>query len=139
MAYCSNCGEKNKNGNKFCSNCGEPLNSARSEPSKPIKSRLKSQESYSKSQPYTERPSKMENRYETPKVTFEWNIVIVGALILVIVAGILGRILPILAIVIAAAIAIIYALSATRKMATIVVIIPLIMVLAASIFALFSL
>jgi hypothetical protein len=139
MVYCSNCGEKNKAGNKFCSNCGEPLNSASQKPSKPIKSRLKSQAPNSKSQPYLERPSKVENRQDTQKVTFEWNVVIVGALILVIVAGILGRVLPILAIIIAAAIAIIYALSATRKMATIILIIPLIVVMAASFFALFSL
>ncbi len=139
MAYCSNCGEKNKNGNKFCSNCGEPLNSASTKPSKPIKSRLKSQESNSKSQPYQERPSKMENQYDTSKITFEWNVVIIGALILVILAGILGGILPILGTIIALAIAIIYALFATRKKATIIVIIPLIVVMAASIFALFSL
>ncbi len=139
MAYCSNCGEKNKDGNKFCSNCGEPLNSTSPKPSKPIKSRLKSQESYSKSQPYLERSSKVENYNETPKVTFEWNVVIMGALILVISAGILGGFLPILGTIIAAAIAIIYALFATRKKATIIVIIPLIVLMAASFFALFSL
>jgi hypothetical protein len=139
MVYCSNCGEKNKVGNRFCSNCGEPLNSASPKPSKPIKSRLKSQAPNSRSQPYLKRPSKVENRQDTQKVTFEWNVVIVGALILVIVAGILGKFLPILAIIIAAAIAIIYALSATRKMATIILIIPLIIIMAASFFALFSL
>ena len=139
MAYCSNCGEKNKDGNIFCSNCGEPMGSvARSGPSKPIKSRLKSKED-SRSQPYMERPVSKKNREQAPEISFEWNVVIVGALILVIVSGILGWILPFLSVVIAAAIAIIYALSATQKKATILVIIPLILVMAASLFALFSL
>ncbi len=138
MAYCSNCGEKNKDGNIFCSNCGETMGSVPRTPSKPIKSRIKSKED-SRSQSYMERPSSRKNREQAPEISFEWNVVIVGALILVIVSGILGWILPFLSVVIAAAIAIIYALSATQKKATIVVIIPLILIMAASLFALFTL
>jgi hypothetical protein len=138
MAYCSNCGEKNKEGNKFCSNCGEPMASVSKMPSKPIKSRIKSKED-SHNQYYMERPSSRKNREQAPEISFEWNVVIVGALILVIVSGILEWILPVLSVVIAAAIAILYALSATQKKATILIIIPLILVMAASLFALFSL
>lgn len=137
MAYCSNCGEKNKDSNRFCSNCGEPMDPiSRSRSSKPIKSRLKYQDDY---QSYSERPSNRKNRQEAQEISFEWNVVIVGALILVIVSGILGWILPFLSVVIAAAIAIFYAISATQKKATILIIIPLILVMAASFFALFSL
>lgn len=138
MAYCSNCGEKNKDGNRFCSNCGEPMGSiARSGPSKPIKSRQPQNDYYNNS--YVERPSSRKNYQETQEISFEWNVVIVGALILVIVSGLLGWILPFFSVLIAAAIAIIYAISATQKKATILIIIPLILVMAASLFALFSL
>jgi len=138
MAYCSNCGEKNKDGNRFCSNCGEPMGSiSRSGPSKPIKSRQYHDDYHDNS--YVERTSSRKNYQETHEISFEWNVVIVGALILVIVSGLLGWILPFFSVVIASAIAIIYAISATQKKATILIIIPLILVMAASLFALFSL
>lgn len=140
MVYCSNCGEKNKDGNKFCSNCGEPMGSSpRSDSSKPIKSRVKSQNQYSKSPAYIERPSQRKKIEETAEIPFEWNVVIVGGIIFVIMSGILSMFLPVLSVIIAAAIAIIYVLSATRKKVNIVFIIPLTFVMAAAFFALFSL
>ncbi|MDP1553786.1 MAG: zinc ribbon domain-containing protein [Methanobacteriaceae archaeon] len=141
MVYCSNCGEKNKKGNKFCSNCGKILNKSFNgfENSKPIKSRLKSkEETYHKSD-YPEKSSKMQNYENTPEVTFEWNIVIVGGLITVIISGVLGWALQGLSVIIGASTAIIYALLSTRRKSTIILIIPLILIMAASIFALFSL
>jgi predicted ATP-dependent serine protease len=141
MVYCSNCGEKNKKGNKFCSNCGKILNKSFTgfENSKPIQSRLKSkEETYNKSD-YPEKSSKMQNNKTTPEITFEWNIVIVGGLITVIISGVLGWALQGLSVIIGAATAIIYALLSTRRKSTIILIIPLILIMAASIFALFSL
>lgn len=140
MAYCSNCGEKNKDGNKFCSNCGEPMGfRPRPEDSKPIKSRVKSQNQYSESQTYIERPSKRNKMEENAEIPFEWNVVIVGGIILVIMSGILGLFLPVLSLIIAAAITLIYVLSATRKKLNIVFILPLTFIMAAAFFALFSL
>ncbi len=141
MVYCSNCGEKNKKGNKFCSNCGKILNKSFTgfENSKPIQSRLKSkEETYNKSD-YPEKSFKMQNYETTPEITFEWNIIIVGGLIIVIISGVLGWALQGLSVIIGAAIAIIYALLSTRRKSTIILIIPLILIMAASIFALFSL
>lgn len=141
MVYCSNCGEKNKKGNKFCSNCGKILNKSFTgfENSKPIQSRLKSkEETYNKSD-YPEKSSKMQNYETTPEITFEWNIIIVGGLITVIISGVLGWALQGLSVIIGAATAIIYALLSTRRKSTIILIIPLILIMAASIFALFSL
>lgn len=154
MVYCSNCGERNKNSAKFCSNCGEPLRSkyppksyrskphkpSTKEPSKPLQSQFKSRHSNNRSKTLNREIPVEKARYhkESTEDNIEWNVVIVGAMILVIIASILNIILPQISFWIAAVMAIVYALMATRRSSTLIFIIPLILVVAFALWAFFN-
>lgn len=133
MVYCSNCGEKNKDSSTFCYNCGAPLKKSKA-PLKPLKSK-------SRSQGY--RTDKLEKPKTVKKSAVEWNVVVVGALIFVIISALLGMVLdlvlPGVSLLIAAFSAFIYVLAATNRASTLLIGLPLTAIMAASLWAFFSL
>jgi hypothetical protein len=136
MVYCSNCGEKNRDTSTFCANCGEPLRGKSSKPPKPLKSKSKSYKN-------NYREDKFEKQIKEKKSAIEWNVVVAGALIFVIITVILGMIidtvLPGVSLLIAGFLAFIYILAATKRASTLIVGLPLTVIMAACLWAFFSL
>ncbi|MCK9151414.1 zinc ribbon domain-containing protein [Methanobacterium alcaliphilum] len=153
MVYCSNCGERNKNSAKYCSNCGTHLRSnyppksysskpqkpRSTGPSKPLQSQFKSRP-YNRSETLNREIPVEKSRYQMESVDdgIEWNVVIIGAMILVIIASILNIILPQISFWIAAVMAIVYALMATKRSSTLFFIIPLILLVSLALWAFFN-
>ncbi|WP_238374185.1 zinc ribbon domain-containing protein [Methanothermobacter thermautotrophicus] len=105
MVYCPRCGERNREGSRFCRNCGTLLEE------KPLKSRFISGE-------FRETPVREDLRAkprETSRDVFEWDTVIMGAVILMILTVILGRLMGLLGVLSAVLIILIYVLSAARR------------------------
>ncbi|MBU4534776.1 MAG: zinc ribbon domain-containing protein [Euryarchaeota archaeon] len=140
MVYCSNCGEKNEDSSQFCKNCGEALKNSNYS-SKPIKSRIEAlkedsqlhdpKDIYYESQTYTEHEEETED-------SIEWDVVVWGALILIILEGILIMILPQISLFIAIFMSLVYVLIYTRRKSTLVVVLPLTLLIAALIWAFFT-
>lgn len=124
MLYCPRCGERNREGSKFCRNCGTLLEE------KPLKSRFISGE-------FRETPVRDDLRAkprEPSRDSFEWDTVIMGAVILLILTAILGRLMGSLGVLSAVLIVLIYVLSAARRKsaAPLIIIMALLTAVAAS-------
>lgn len=141
MGYCSNCGERNDDQSEFCKNCGEILK-ATYNPGKPLKSRIESliEENFSENMEYIpeEEPYQVAAEVEGEGI-IEWDVIFGASLILVILAGILLRILPSIATWIAVFMSLVYVLIFSRRKSTLIISFPLALIIAAVIWAFFSL
>ncbi len=141
MGYCSNCGERNDDQSKFCKNCGEILKTTY-HPDKPLKSRIESfiDDDFSENIEYMpeEEAYPVDAEVEGEGI-IEWDVIFGASLILVILAGILLRILPSIATWIAVFMALVYVLIFSRRKSTLIISFPLALIIAAVIWAFFSL
>jgi len=128
MVYCPRCGERNREGSRFCRNCGNLLEE------KPLKSRFISGE-------FRETPVRGDLQAKPRKTSrdrFEWDTVIMGSVILLILTVILGRLIGLLGVLTALIILLIYILSAARRKSSAPLLIIMAIVTAAAASALFS-
>ncbi|MGB9837381.1 zinc ribbon domain-containing protein [Methanothermobacter sp.] len=129
MVYCPSCGERNREGSRFCRNCGTLLEE------KPLKSRFISGD-------FRETPVKRDlQRKEFSDARedgFEWDTALRGALVLVILMVILGRIFGFMGSMAALIVSVIYVLSSSRRKSQSLMIVLVAFVMAAATSALFS-
>ncbi|MGB9844661.1 zinc ribbon domain-containing protein [Methanothermobacter tenebrarum] len=116
MVYCPYCGEKNKDNATFCKKCGKRLPEIEN---KPTSHHLPGESIHPMG--------------ETVKSSFEWDVAIIAALIFLISYKILGIISPPIAPWLAAAFSILYLLSATKKKASIPLLIIITLLIAVNI------
>ncbi|QEF94600.1 zinc-ribbon domain-containing protein [Methanothermobacter sp. KEPCO-1] len=129
MVYCPSCGERNREGSRFCRNCGTLLEE------KPLKSRFMSGD-------FRESPVKRELQRkefsDARKEGFEWDTALRGALVLVILMVILGRIFGFMGAIAALMVSVIYVLSSSRRKSQSLMIVFAALLMAAAASALFS-
>ncbi len=118
MVYCPHCGEKNSKNAKFCRKCGKTLPEIEEKT-------IKYREIREKVEPISRTPHKIEDHKLRGYEGFEWNVVIIAALIMIICFGVLRRILPSIAMWIGLALAFIYIISASKRKLSI----PLLMIM----------
>ncbi len=131
MVFCPECGERNREGSKFCRNCGALIEE------KPLKSRFISGDKFSDTRGALEK----KEYHRAPhggKEGFDWGTVVSGALLLVILMLILGRIMGFTGVLIATGISIIYVISSARRKASVPALIVMTLMSAAAISAYFS-
>ncbi len=116
MIYCPYCGEKNRDDANFCKKCGNRLPEIRKKPN---------------THHLTREPiSPMEEKVET---SFELDVAIIAALILLISYGILRAIISPIALWLAVAFSILYLLSAAKKKVSIPLLIIMTLIIAINI------
>jgi len=129
MVYCPSCGERNREGSRFCRNCGTLLEE------KPLKSRFISGD-------FRETPVKRDLQRkefsDAREEGFEWDTALRGALVLVILMVILGRIFGFMGSMAALIVSVIYVLSSSRRKSQSLMIVLVAFVMAAATSALFS-
>lgn len=129
MVYCPSCGERNREGSRFCRNCGTLLEE------KPLKSRFMSGDFR---EPTVKRELQRKEFSDTRKEGFEWDTALRGALVLVILMVILGRIFGFTGAIAALMVSVIYVLSSSRRKSQSLMIVFVALVMAATASALFS-
>jgi uncharacterized membrane protein YvbJ len=129
MVYCPSCGERNREGSRFCRNCGTLLEE------KPLKSRFMSGDFR---EPPLKRELKRKEFSDARKEGFEWDTALRGALVLVILMVILGRIFGFTGAIAALMVSVIYVLSSSRRKSQSLMIVFVALMMAATVSALFS-